>query len=185
MNKDEEEEQVSALTNQVLIQEVTSLVDVIEETYKAPDSLHLDGDRLLGEVLGLVGGDYLSAVNEFSLRINEVAERLSVLSFGESVELVCALKRLENCKERSSMLRHRKKSSMETFWGFVSEMKDRLQEVYGEDDRMVMIGRRDRACESARMEERVLKSGDSVRFGSGRLVPNQFAFPILESVEPC
>lgn len=183
VNKDEEVEQVSALTNQQLIREIASLVDVIEETYKAPDSLHVHGDRLLSEVMNLAGDDYLSAINEVSLRINEFGERLRALSFGESVELMCALKRLENCKERSSIQPHRKKASMETFWGLVSEMKDRVGKECREDARMVMIGRRDRACESARLGERVLKSSDSVRFGSGRLVSNGFAFSILESVE--
>ncbi|KAK9284710.1 hypothetical protein L1049_023886 [Liquidambar formosana] len=184
-DKDEAEEKVAALLNKDLLKEIDSLVGIMEEICKAPEFVFVEGNKLVLEVMGFVGDDYLSAINEISLRICEFKERLSCLSFGESVELVFELKRLEDCKERLMVVFTRTKASVEIFWGLVREMKDRvgMMKGYREERRLVMVGRRERASESARFGERVLKSGDLVNFSSGRLCLDRFQFPLLESIE--
>ncbi|KAA8546752.1 hypothetical protein F0562_003181 [Nyssa sinensis] len=113
IDKDKQDEGVSSFTNVDLIGDTDSMVGVMEEICKVPDSLHVDGNKLLQEIMGLVGGDFLAAVNEISLRLSEFNERRDCLSFGESVELMCALKRLEECKERLMGLFSIKKVSTE------------------------------------------------------------------------
>ncbi|XP_057972493.1 putative clathrin assembly protein At4g40080 [Malania oleifera] len=164
-----EEERVSGLTNGVLIKEIDSVVGLLEEFQKLPDSLHLNENKLVAEVKELVGRDFLSAINELAPRVGEERERLSCLSFGESVELVCALKRLEDCEERLSELFLKKKGSTEGFWVMAREMKDAAGKVKAcrEEGWLGMGGRRE--SESARFEDRVLKWGNSVRFSSARL----------------
>ncbi|XP_021274256.1 putative clathrin assembly protein At4g40080 [Herrania umbratica] len=187
VDKDKEEEKVSSLINSELIREINSLVNLLEQISKRPDSLHANGNILVEEIQGLVGEDYLSSINEVSIRVGEVRERLSSLSFVDSVELVCALKRLEDCKERSLALSQRKKVLIDTVWGSISEIKDQVgsSKVYREEGRLLTMGSRNKVSESARFGEPVLKHGDSVKFCSGRFPSfNNLSFRSYESVEP-
>lgn len=179
-DKDQEEEKVSSMLDRDLLKEIDSLVGVIEETSKVPDYLHVEGNKLVSEVMEFVHHDYVCAINKVSLRISEFEERLSLMSFGDSVELTCALKRLEDCKERLCCLFKKNKGSVETFWVLLSEMKGKVRTVKGnrEEGRFVTTGmeRRNRKSESARFDERVLKP----QFSSGRLSSDSYV-PILES----
>ncbi|XWS41629.1 hypothetical protein CRYUN_Cryun17cG0098600 [Craigia yunnanensis] len=187
VDKDEEEDKVSSLINSELLKEINSLVILLEHISKRPDSLHANDNILVDEVLGLVGEDYLSSINEVSIRVSEFRERLSCLSFVESVELVCALKGLEDCKERLSSLTQRKKVLIETVWGSISEIKDQVgnSNVYREEGRLLTMGSRNKVSESARFGEQVLKHGDSGKFSSGRFpsLNINFSFRSNESVE--
>ena len=188
VDKDKEEEKVSSLINSELLKEINSLVNLVEQISKRLDSLHANDNILVDEVLGLVGDDYLSSINEVSIRVSEFRERLSCLSFVDSVELVCALKRLEDCKERLLSFSERKQVLIETLWGSISEIKDQVgnSNLYREEGRFLTMGNRKRVSESARFGEQVLKHGDSVKFSSGRFLSfNNFSFRSYESVESC
>ncbi|KAF8404669.1 hypothetical protein HHK36_009557 [Tetracentron sinense] len=182
--KDTVEEKVSALLNRDLLREIDALVGVIEEICRAPDSVHVQGNSLVYEVMEFVRTDYLSAQNEILLRVIEFRERLDSLSFGESVELVCTLKRLEECKERLLLLFMNTKTTTESIWDLVSEIKNNLgmMKECRNDGRLVRTGRRERGSESARFGGQVVRSGDSVLFSSGRVDLNRVPFTILESV---
>ncbi|KAF5738016.1 putative ENTH/ANTH/VHS superfamily protein [Tripterygium wilfordii] len=186
IEKDKEEEKVSSLTNTDLLRELNSLVSLLEEICKRPELLHIHGNKLVDEVMGLVGEDYLSSINEVWVRVNEVSQRLSCLSFGESVELACGLKRLEDCKEKLFVLSTRKKALIETLWVLIVEMKDGLSRACVEDRRLVVMGTRDRVSKSARFGDRVVSYGDSVSLASGKFgFSNRFMFSIQESVQSC
>ena len=175
--KDNQEEKISSFMNKDLLKEIVALVGLMEEICKRPDYLDGEGNnKLVDKVMGFVGEDYLSAINEVSVRVSEFKERLSDLSFGDSIELVCALKRLEDCKERLLVLSTGKKSLMESFWGLISEVKDRVgpDMVYKDEGKLVNWVRREKMSESARFGERVLISGDSVGLPSRR--PRQGSF---------
>ncbi|XP_022740053.1 putative clathrin assembly protein At4g40080 [Durio zibethinus] len=183
---DKEEGKVSSLINSELLKEINSLVNLLEHSSKRADSLHANGNILVDEVIRLVGEDYLSSINEVSVRVSELRERLSCLSLVDSVELVCALKRLEDCKERLLELCERKKELIETVWGSIREIRDQVGnvKVYTEERRLLTMGSRNKGSESARFGERVLKHGGSVKFSSGRLLSlNNFSFVSNESVE--
>lgn len=167
--KDKEEERVSALMNADLIRETESLVSLLEQVCRQPETLHLKGNRLVEEIRDLVGEDHLSAMNEFSLRVDEFGERLSCLSFGDSVELVCALKRLEDCEERLRRWSTEKKHVAESFWVSIREIKGRVGK---EKENMLVEKKTERLGDSARFGDRVLRSDDSVRFSSSRLTVN-------------
>ncbi|PON47347.1 ENTH domain containing protein [Trema orientale] len=184
-----EEERVSASWNGGLIRETESLASFLEQICTQPESdLDLKGNRLVGEIRGLVSQDYLSVVNEVSVRVTEFGERLSCLSFIDSIELICALRRLENCKERLLLSPNlMKKDLSESFWDLISEIKERVgEEKEDPEGKLVVALRKDKGTESARFGDRVLRSGDSVRFSSGRLAANySFSLPIVGSMEAC
>lgn len=186
---DKDEEKVSALMNIDLLKEVDSLLSLLEQMCKTPDCLHVRGNPLVDDIVGLVGGDYLAAINEVSIRVSEFNNRLCCLSLGDSVELVCALKRLEDCKERLSVLSHRKRVLIESFWGLITELKNKIgkERVYRDERMIVSIGRREKASESARFGDGPsTRYGDSVRFSSARFGFNGFPnFLVLDSIESC
>lgn len=175
---DKEEERMSSLLNEDLIRDVDSLVGVIEELCKIPDPnfIIIEGNKLLNEIVTLLTNDYLTTVNELVTRLSEFNERTSCLSFGESVELICALKRLKDSKEKVSVIFKLQKASALTLWGLIDELKDKIEKskVENKEERKVMMmtwwGKSDKAMsESARFGRSVVKLNDSVLFPSGRI----------------
>lgn len=176
---DKEEERMSSLLNEDLIRDVNSLVGVIEELCKMPDPnfIIIEGNKLLYEIVTLLTNDYLMTVNELVRRLSEFNERTSCLSFGESVELVCALKRLKDCKEKLLVIFTVQKPSVLTLWGLIDELKDKIEKLKVEKDERKLLtswwGNSDKAMsESARFGRSVVKVNDSVQFSSGRIMYN-------------
>lgn len=165
-----EEEKVTALSNAYLLKEIGSLVGVVEEISKAPDYDVLKGNGLVLEVMRLVGEDNLMTQKEILVRLMEMRERLGCLSFSESVELVCVMSRLKNCKRLLMFLTlDEKLRSGDLLLGLVGEMEEKVKagEGFGEETRLVGRGKR---SESARLGGRELsRSVDLVRFSSGRM----------------
>ncbi|KAJ8765552.1 hypothetical protein K2173_014674 [Erythroxylum novogranatense] len=184
--KDKEEGKVSELTNSDLLKDIDSLVGLLEEICQRPGCLHLQNNTLVGEITNMVGEDHLSAINDLLIRVNEFHERLSCLSFGNSVELACILKRLDTCKEGIVDLPIRKRDFAESLWCVVSEMKGKVEsgKGYGEEGRLLLtLGRGEKASESARFGERVLSYSHSRAFSSSRFSLNRYGFTELDCFE--
>ncbi|ONI02393.1 hypothetical protein PRUPE_6G195400 [Prunus persica] len=183
VEKDKEEERVSALLNGNLVRETESLVSLLEGICKRPESLGLGGNRLVIEVLGLVGEDQISAMNEISVRVNEFDERLNCLSFGDSVELLGALKRSEDCEGRLLAVPNVKNDLVEGFWGLIREMKTKVGKEKESNNKLMATMRveKESYSESARFGDRVLRPSDWVRFSSGRLAVDAFHLSTIQS----
>ncbi|KAK9713097.1 hypothetical protein RND81_06G002500 [Saponaria officinalis] len=175
LEREKAKEIIASLLCKDLLREIDGLINVLEEICKSPDILHLEDNKLLFEIMGLVGEDYLTTVDEIVIRVEEFKERLSCLSFVDSVELVCALKRLEDCKDRLATLFDVNGSGLvEDLWVLVGEMKDKVGEAKGfKEEKMVMRWGR---FESARFgDSDQVKPHDSVQFASNRFA-FQFAY---------
>lgn len=183
LEKDNQDDRLSSYLNLDLIRDVHSLVALIEEMCKAPDSLLVEGNKILYEATNMVGGDYLSAVNEILLRLSELNQRLSCLSFGDSVELMRGLKRLEDCRERMEAFFTLKKPLSESLWGLVGELKSGVGMGNVCREKLVSVGRREKESESARFDDRVVQHGDSVRFSSARFGFNKLSLMVFDSAE--
>ncbi|CAH9110582.1 unnamed protein product [Cuscuta europaea] len=166
-DKDQRAEKISLFLNGDLIREIGSLIGVIEEICRAPDSLLLEGNKLLYDVMGLLSGDYTSLVKELLPRLSEFRERLGRLSFADSVELACDLRRLEDCKGRLSVLfMGVTKPLAQTMWSLVGELTERLETLkVSEQGKMLTFRTK---SESTRFDHRVSRLQYSVRFSSGR-----------------
>lgn len=162
-------EQISGILNSDLLKETESLVGLIEEATKKPHCLHLNGYGLVDKIYAFVGDDYLSAMNEISIRVTEFHERLSCLSFGESVELVCALKRLEDCKEKQLMgISAKYEILMDGFWNSIRETKNLIGHSKENRDGGKLVRTKSRMSDSGRYMERASIYRDLLRFGSDR-----------------
>lgn len=184
VEKEKQVDVVSSMMNDDLIRDVNSLIVVIEELCKVPDgALSLEGNKLLHELIGLVENDYLLCVNEIILRLSEFKERLSHMSLGESFELVCILKRLNECKERllgSFIITEQSMGG--TLWSLIEELQSRVG--MKEEGKFLTKENKERYTESARFGERVLTSSDSVKFSSSRFGLNRRnSFNLLDSTE--
>ncbi|KAF5198010.1 ENTH/ANTH/VHS superfamily protein [Thalictrum thalictroides] len=182
MDKDDERvEKISSLLNKDLLRELDVLVNLHEEICKAPELLNVQANQLVYGTMNLVEEDKCFAQREIMIRVNELEERIGHLSFADSVELVCVLKRLEICKEKLLLLFLNKKGSLGiTIWDSIDELKEKIGESKDMcQRRFVKTGRRFGVSESARFGERVLRQDDSIRFASGRMS----LMPILETVK--
>lgn len=170
--KENQESKIASFLNSDIIKEIDALALLVQEICKLPDSIPPDGELLVKEIVGLVVNDYLSSVNEILIRLGEVNERLGCLSFTDSLELVCALKRLLGCKERLSAIYSVEKPTIEMMWSSIERLKENIQrsQVYRGEERLLILGRRETPSESARFDGRVLvrNRADSVPFHSGR-----------------
>ncbi|KAL1569667.1 putative clathrin assembly protein [Salvia divinorum] len=173
--KENHERRISSLLNLDLIKELDSLSLLIEEICRAPDNLTVEGGVIVKEITALFLDDYISAVNELLLRLSELNERVSSLSFGDSIEVICGLKRLQNCKERLSDLYSVEKPSIEMMWGLVQDLKDRIETLNKEGGKFLTWRTRESGTESARFEQRLLMGVDSMKFQSGRFSVNGFS----------
>lgn len=172
--KENQERRISSLLNSDLIKELDSLVGVIEEICRAPDTPTPEGEKITKEIIVMFLNDYLSSVNEILPRLGELNERLGELSFGDSVEIVCALKRLQDSRERLSILYAVNKPSIEMMWGFVQELRDKIGMLNREGGKFLTWRNRDVGSESARFDDRVVVKGNSVQFQSGRFSINTY-----------
>ncbi|KAL1833572.1 hypothetical protein ACET3Z_003223 [Daucus carota] len=184
IEKEKQVDVVSSTLNHDLIRAVDSLIAVLEQICKVPDgAVSLQPNKLIHELIALVEDDYLSCVNELILRLSEFKERLSHLSFGESFELVCIMKRLNECKGRllGSFI-VTEQSMGGTLWGLSEELQSRVG--MKEEGKFLVKENKERYTESARFGERVLTSSDSVKFSSSRFGLNRRnSFNLLDSTE--
>ncbi|KAK1421512.1 hypothetical protein QVD17_23907 [Tagetes erecta] len=168
LEREKQQEMISSYINFDLIKDFASLTRVIEEMCKVPDNILVENDRLLKCIMEALVNDYLSIVNEIVVRVVELKERVSLLSFNDSVELSNELNRLMSCKEKSLQLFcvRKQKESVDTLWEMVEELNGEIGMVSFSKQ----LGRKScNGTESARFGDRVLRTGDSVKFASGRL----------------
>ncbi|KAE9610318.1 hypothetical protein Lal_00006448 [Lupinus albus] len=165
------EEGVSGLTNADLLTQFDSLVTLVEWICKRPDPSSMKGNKLVEEIVNLVHEDWIVIQTEVSIQVSEFKERLSCMKFGEAVELVCCLKRLEECKEMIMIIMMLEMEQRHRLWDLVREVKEKTGTgVYKEKGKVQKEIRKERVSESHRFSSRVLISADSFHFPSGRLL---------------
>lgn len=151
--------------NAELLEETDSLLTLIEDIGRKPDSASANGNGLVDEIVNLVGEDWGYIIKEVWVRVMEFRERLGCLSFGEAVELVCELKRMEESKEMRKMVMEK------SFWDVVRGVKEKAdKEVHREEAKVYKTVSRHRACESDRFASPLLPSAELLRFPSGKFL---------------
>ncbi|XP_061362073.1 putative clathrin assembly protein At4g40080 [Gastrolobium bilobum] len=114
-----------------LLYKIQGLVVFVEHVSHVPESLHLQKNDLVYELVRLVGEDYGSVQREILLRVEEIGERVGNLDVGELRELVGYLERLEETKERLQLLFvNRKKNN--GFWDLIDRTKAKAVAVVEE-----------------------------------------------------
>jgi len=111
------------------MRELNSLVGMVEQICRAPDSLHYQRISMVYEVMKLAGEDYRITLREIVNRVTEFREKLIEELSSETVEeLLNDLKRLEDCKEKVFLMFLNKKKSDGT-WDSIAQLRRIVEEV--------------------------------------------------------
>ncbi|XP_027916213.1 putative clathrin assembly protein At4g40080 [Vigna unguiculata] len=165
-DKENREDRASGLCNGDLLSEFDSLVALVEGLCKRPEP---NGNLLVEEIVKLARGDWGVVQAEVRVRLNEFKERFGGFKFGEAVELVCCLKRLEQCEEK--MLDTMDEARDLKLWDMVTLVKDMAEiELYREESKLRRDTPKVRVSESDRFSGRVLSNRHLLLFPSGRLL---------------
>ncbi|KAK6940209.1 AP180 N-terminal homology (ANTH) domain [Dillenia turbinata] len=162
-----EDEKISGLTNSELLREIDGLTIVIEEICKAPESTHMQVMTLVHEVMRLVGENYMLVHDKAFVRLDEMEDRMDMLSYDESIELLSCLRRLLGCRQRLLDLFVNKKKK-DPLWDMIEGMTERILRMKKErEERMlVVVGRREEGTDLTRCNERVIGLGQVDQFPS-------------------
>ncbi|GMI90987.1 hypothetical protein like AT4G40080 [Hibiscus trionum] len=111
--------------NSDLLKEIDVLVEFACQVGNPPDSLHLQRNCLVYEVVRLVGEEYRLVQREIGSRVAELGARMTSLSRSECSEFLNSLNRFEDCKERiSSLFVNRYRNA--DLWDLVKETRAKL-----------------------------------------------------------
>ncbi|KAK7410492.1 hypothetical protein VNO78_01312 [Psophocarpus tetragonolobus] len=113
---------VWSASNADLLYKVEGLVGFVEQIGHVPDSLHLQKNELVYEVVRLVGENYRSVQGEILLRVDLLRGRMEDFDVGELNELVGYLGRLEHCYDRLVLL-FVNRTKNNGFWDLVTDTK--------------------------------------------------------------
>ncbi|KAM1023229.1 hypothetical protein TB2_044012 [Malus domestica] len=170
-NKRDKEEKALALLDSDLAMEIEVLVEFVVRICDAPDSLELQKNNLVYEVVRAAGEDYRSIQREIVVRVKEVGDRIDSvegLSSDELTRLIDALERLESCKGKLMLLFVNRKRN-DGLWELGKETKARLVEMKEkrEEKRVVVFMGRNESAESTQCWNPFLEPGQLLLLPSG------------------
>lgn len=166
---DHDHDLLTVLQNHDVITHLESLVAVVEEISRVPEGpASTIGNRLVSEVIRQAEEDWVKIRGEITVRVRELRERVGLLTYSDSVELLCVLKRIEAIPSQPSD------------WEWMAwdeELVIEMTRLKGKAEGLVVrneeqerrIGR-DKASESARFFKVRSEFVHPVRFGSGRWI---------------
>lgn len=153
------------MLNRELLIELDALVAVVEEISRAPATA--EDNRLISEAVRIAEDYRRTAEHEILVRIRELGDRVGSLGFADSVELICLLRRLEECKDRVDRPSEGTWTDHDWFWVEVRELKEETEKVVirKEEEERGKVRREKLGSSSARILD---------RFPSGPIVPVTF-----------
>lgn len=160
-NHKDKEEKIFALLSSDLLIEIDALVGFVQEISNVPNSLHLQRNNLVYEIVRLVSEDYRLIQREISLRVVELDERMTSLSVDQLTLFMSALKKFEDCKERLSLLFVNRKKN-DGLWHLIGETKMKIETMMNkkaEEMALVRIMKRDETREWSRQPFRFTSDG--------------------------
>ncbi|KAL3504800.1 hypothetical protein ACH5RR_034641 [Cinchona calisaya] len=120
-------ENVSKLLDFDFLNEIESLVCMVEGICGAPESLHYQKLDLVHELVLMVSEDYRYTQYQIMTRLDDLSDKVDKMSHDDSSELIRCLKRLEDCRMRLvEMFANRKRN--DAFWDLIGQTKMKLEE---------------------------------------------------------
>ncbi|KAI4337651.1 hypothetical protein L6164_016037 [Bauhinia variegata] len=152
------------LSNSDLLYKIEGLVGYVEQISRVPDSLYLQKNELVYEVVRLVGEDYRCVQYEIFSRIEELGNRMENFDVAELSELLGYLKRMNESKERLLLLFVNRKKNDE-FWDLIDQAKIKAaiakEEIQGKW-LLVTKPRRDESTGSTQYKNPFLEPGQLI-----------------------
>ncbi|KAK9930376.1 hypothetical protein M0R45_027415 [Rubus argutus] len=163
-----------ALLNSDLVTEIEVLVEFVARVCDAPESLSLQRNNLVYEIVKAASEDYRAVQCEISVRVREIEDRVERLSLSELTRVIDALRKLEDCQERLVLLFVNRKRN-DRLWETVRKTRAKLAETkeQREEKRLVVRTmssnrrRRDELSEPAQCWNPFLEPGQLLLLPSG------------------
>ncbi|XP_022131457.1 putative clathrin assembly protein At4g40080 [Momordica charantia] len=148
--------------------ELDVLVGFVEGICEFPDSLHLQKNEMVYEVVRLVLENYRLVQREISVRVRGIGDRADSLSLDELTQLVVILTRFENCRRKLTVL-FVNRAKNEDLWELVKNTKAKLveQKQMKEEKRMIMVEIRAESVELTRLWNPFVEPGQLLWVPSG------------------
>lgn len=118
------EKKIRASSSSDLAQEIEALVQLVILICGAPDSVHLQKNDLLYEIVRSIGEDYRIIRHEIKLRLVDLVGRLDNVNIRELRLLLDVLEQFEDCKGKLFML-FVNKASNDGLWEVITETKQK------------------------------------------------------------
>ncbi|GMI77245.1 hypothetical protein like AT4G40080 [Hibiscus trionum] len=134
-------DKIMGLLNSDLLKEIDVLINFSDHLSTVPDSLYLQRESLVYEVVRLVSEDYRLVQREIFVRFTELGERTRGLSLRECIEFLSCINRLDGYKERISLLLVNRNRN-DDLWDSIKETKANLAaavEKKEKEGKMVVI----------------------------------------------
>ncbi|XP_050213165.1 putative clathrin assembly protein At4g40080 [Mercurialis annua] len=138
INKKDKEIQDLPVLSKDLISEIDVLVDFVEVISQVPESLDLQRNNLIYEIVRLVSDDYRLVQREIFIRILELGEKITSLSYSELTQFLGNLKQIENCRERLRLLLVNRNRN-DSLWESLSEIKIKSEEMIVEKGKIKLL----------------------------------------------
>ncbi|KAK4276848.1 hypothetical protein QN277_014953 [Acacia crassicarpa] len=159
------------LSNSELFRKIDVLVGFVEQISRVPESLQLQRNDLVYEMVRLVGEDYRIVQYEIFLRVEELRDRVEDLEVDEMAELVRDCTRLKDSKEGLVLLFVNRKKN-DSFWELIEQTKKEAATKKEEREGRwltVKTSRRGEASELTRSNNPFLETGQLIRVPVTRL----------------
>ncbi|XP_004301346.1 PREDICTED: putative clathrin assembly protein At4g40080 [Fragaria vesca subsp. vesca] len=160
--------------NNDLVNEIEALIEFVVRISDPPESLNLQRNNLVYEIVKAASEDYRAVQYEISVRVKETEERVERLCLSELTRVVDALRRLEDCKERLVLLFVNRKRN-EGLWESVRKTSSELAETKAQREEKRLVVRtmsrnrgRDDMSESTQCWNPFLEPGQLLLLPSGR-----------------
>ncbi|XP_002513988.2 putative clathrin assembly protein At4g40080 [Ricinus communis] len=138
VNNKDKEKKVSTLLSRDLLSEIHVLLDFVEVISQVPESLHLQRNNLIYEIVRLASDDYRSVQHEIIFRVKELGERIPRSSYSELTQILGYLKRFESFKERLCLL-FVNRNRNDALWELVCEIKMKTEEMIKEKGEIKLL----------------------------------------------
>ncbi|KAM7261359.1 hypothetical protein ACFE04_008726 [Oxalis oulophora] len=137
---DNKKKKIKFLTesNSELLKGMDVLLSYVDELSNSPESLHLQINSLVYEIVRLVGEDYRFVQREIFARVDEIKNRVPSFSLTELTRTELALNRLESCKKRLSLL-FINRARNDRLWELVSEAKGNVLGMINEKQQSMVL----------------------------------------------
>ncbi|GMH22560.1 hypothetical protein Nepgr_024403 [Nepenthes gracilis] len=160
LSRIDSKEQILGLSSPNLLNELETLVSMMEQICRAPESLHYQRISIVYEIMRLVCEDYRLILREIFTRLSEFGARIERLSVDELNELLLDVIKLEDCRGKLSLIFMNKKKN-NGVWDLLGEMKANVGMVKERKENMRLVtfeGRRRKGSASTRIGQEVAES---------------------------
>lgn len=151
----------SVVLSSQLINEIEVLINHVDRICILPNSLNLQTNNLVHEVVMLVSEDYRSVQNELLVRLKEIEDLMERTSSSELTRFLENMKRIKDCRERLVAL-FVNRNRNDRFWDLIGKIMKEILELKVRREttkRLIWVDQENESSESTQFWNPFLEPG--------------------------